>query len=360
MVSAKSLADQSRPALVGKLRRLGGLFALYGLLLLASAHWIGQDIEETIGTQGISRNAMKAGVADAVGRLNAVLIISGLSIFPAFLFGALVTGRFVRRHFEEIESITRRKSQFVSMVTHEMRTPLNAIKGFADLLASGASGELTPEQTDSLREIQKGSENMRALINDILDLSKIEAGAIALNPAPFEMAGLMDEVAASLRPVGDRRKAHFIVQCPAGLRAVADRARIRQVLFNLVSNAVKFSSEEGIIMMSAGGLDGVVSVRVVDSGCGMEEEEVKHLFEEFRQTRAGRQVNESTGLGLAISRKLVELHGGLIGAASMPGMGTVIHFTLPEAPPEPIAADKGCSEQAEFPADRVEILAGRS
>lgn len=321
-------SERSRVILVGKLRRIGGFFALFILLLLASVHWIFQDIRAA-GDLELSSVEMRALIEHAVGRVNLVLVVAGVALVPVLLLASVVVARFVRHHFEEIEKASRYKTQFVSMVSHELRTPLNAINGFATFLATGGAGKLTDAQVDCVREIREGSKHMKDLINDLLDVAKIEAGKIALVRAEFQLGVLIEETARVASPVAAARQVRIVRYGDVAPMVDGDRRRIRQILLNLISNAIKYSPVGGQIELSARHVGNIVRVTVADSGPGISREEQEKLFQEYYQTKAARTVPEGTGLGLAICRKLIEMHGGKIWVASEPGKGSKFHFSLP-------------------------------
>lgn len=323
-----SLADQNRPQLMAKLRRVGGFSVLLMLLALASIHWIAQDIGEATASR-IPKAEMKTLVNEALARLNLILVIAGLAMAPVAGISLMLISRFVRRHFEAIEDATRRKSQLVRWVAHELRTPLNGVKGFADILATGARGPLSPDQLECLREIRGGAAHMKTVLNDLLDLAKIEAGSIALAIEDLTVAGLIADVQGTVGSLAEARKVRLLPEGDLGLELRADFNRTRQVILNLVSNALKFSPEGRVVHMGATAEGGMVLFSVRDEGPGMTDGEQATLFEEFRQTPAGEAQSEGAGLGLAISRRLVELQGGRIWVESRPGEGTRFSFTLP-------------------------------
>ncbi len=321
-------SERSREALVGKLRRIGGFFVLFILLLLASVHWIFQDIRAASGLE-LSSVEMHVLIEAAVGRVNHVLIVAGVMLVPVLLIASVVVARFVRHHFEEIEAASRYKTQFVSMVSHELRTPLNAINGFATFLGSGGAGKLTDAQVDCVREITAGSNHMKELINDLLDVAKIESGKISLSRTEFQLGVLIEETARVANPVAAARQVRLVRYGDAAPMVEGDRHRIKQVLLNLISNAIKYSPVGGQIELSARHFGNTVRVTVSDNGPGIAKEEQAKLFQEYYQAAAARTVPEGTGLGLAICRKLIEMHGGRIWVSSESGKGSKFHFTLP-------------------------------
>jgi PAS domain S-box-containing protein len=232
----------------------------------------------------------------------------------------------------EVERASRLKSEFVARMSHELRTPMNAIIGFSDLLAEGIEGPLNEIQKSFVEHIQRGAGHLLELINDVLDLSKIEAGRIELRLQDFRPADALAEVLAVIRPLAEAKRLHVESALPAELAVCADRTRFKQILYNLLSNAVKFTPEEGRLWVDAGLESGTVWIAVNDTGVGIPQGEHRAIFAEFYQVgTTTKGVKEGTGLGLAITRKLVELHGGTIEVESEPGKGSRFTFTLPAA-----------------------------
>ncbi len=232
----------------------------------------------------------------------------------------------------EVERASRLKSEFVARMSHELRTPMNAIIGFSDLLAEGTEGPLNETQTSFVGHIQRGAGHLLELINDVLDLSKIEAGRIELRLQDFRPADALAEVLAVIRPLAEAKRLRVESALPVEFEVSADRTRFKQILYNLLSNAVKFTPEGGRVWIDAGVESGAVWIAVNDTGVGIPAGEHRAIFAEFYQVGATTKgVKEGTGLGLAITRKLVELHGGRIDVESEPGKGSRFTFTLPAA-----------------------------
>jgi signal transduction histidine kinase len=233
----------------------------------------------------------------------------------------------------ELDQAAKLKDQFLANVSHELRTPLNSVIGFSDLLLTMASPEspLTDTQRDYLETIARNGRHLLDLINELLDLSKIAAGRMQLTLAPLALDGLLREVADSVRAQLEARQ-HKLAIDPVRepLIVTADRGRLRQVLLNLVSNAIKFTTDGGRITVSAQIAGDRVRVAVSDTGIGIAPEDQQKLFREFVQLdgSASRRY-EGTGLGLALSKRLVELHGGTIGVESRLGQGSTFWFTVP-------------------------------
>jgi len=231
---------------------------------------------------------------------------------------------------EEIERGSKFKDQFLSTMSHELRTPLNAVLGFSDLLTEERYGTLNDRQKRYLNHIHQGGKHLLSLINDILDLSRIEAGRLQLSIENVRIGKSLAEAVDAMRPLADK-KSHVLVHgAPADLSVRADATRLKQVLMNLIGNAIKFTPEEGKIEVSAKDLGDVVRVEVRDSGPGIPPEEQKRIFEAFYRLQK-HEKSEGTGLGLAITQRLVELHGGQLSIESEMGKGSCFFFTLPSA-----------------------------
>jgi signal transduction histidine kinase/CheY-like chemotaxis protein len=237
----------------------------------------------------------------------------------------------ILRAKDELERASKFKDQFLSTMSHELRTPLNAVLGFSELLTEERYGPLNERQQRYVKHIHTGGKHLLALINDILDLSKIEAGRLQLAienvPVPMSLAEVVD----TMRPLADKKAQTLLRQAPSGLSVRADPTRFKQVLMNLVGNAIKFTPDGGEIRLSAHRVDEAVRVEVRDSGPGIPVEEQQHIFEAFYRLGEADKKTEGTGLGLAITRRLVELHGGNLGLESQPGSGSCFYFTLPGA-----------------------------
>ena len=230
----------------------------------------------------------------------------------------------------EVEKANRLKSNFLATMSHELRTPLNAIVGFADLLARQTAGPLTQKQDRFVRHIKEGSRHLLALIDDILDLSKIEAGRLDLKFESFSICAAADDVLSTLRPLAAAKEIDLTTELSPDLVLHADRVRVKQILYNLLSNAIKFTPAPGRVRLVAGLNEAVIHISVIDTGIGIPFEEQEAIFETFhRCLTATQEVCEGTGLGLSITRLLVEQHGGRIWVQSEPGKGSQFHLTLP-------------------------------
>ncbi|MBF0395121.1 MAG: PAS domain-containing sensor histidine kinase, partial [Alphaproteobacteria bacterium] len=230
---------------------------------------------------------------------------------------------------EAAEAASQTKSAFLANMSHELRTPLNAIIGYAELLEDDVTGE---EQTGDLKKIQGAGRHLLSLINEILDLSKIEAGRMDIHPEAFPIADLVSEVAVTIRPLVEKNGNRLQVDCaPDAGTMLSDQIRVRQVLFNLLSNAAKFTKDGAVVLVVAREADGVLfSVR--DTGIGMAPEQMRRLFKEFSQADSSTTRRYGgTGLGLAISKRFAELLGGDITVESRQGLGSTFTVRLPVA-----------------------------
>jgi signal transduction histidine kinase len=236
----------------------------------------------------------------------------------------------LRRLYGELETASRHKSEFLANMSHELRTPLNAILGFSQVLRERMFGELNEKQEEYLDDILASGNHLLSLINDVLDLSKVEAGQVELEVAPFSLREALERGVVMVRERASERGVQLGLEIAPEVDVVAaDERRIRQVVFNLLSNAVKFTPAGGRIDVEAAQLDGKIHVSVADTGPGIAPEDQERIFEEFQQTDVGVRQREGTGLGLALSKRLVELHGGRIWVESKPGAGSRFVFTLP-------------------------------
>ena len=233
----------------------------------------------------------------------------------------------------ELEAASKHKSEFLANMSHELRTPLNAISGFSQVLRKGLFGEINDKQADYLDDILASARHLQSLIDDVLDLSKVEAGQIELEVMPFSLREALERGVVIVRERATREDVRVSVSSDPGVDTVmGDERRIRQVVFNLLSNAVKFAPAGGAIDVTTARVDGEVRVSITDDGPGIAPEDQLRIFEEFQQAAAGKQQREGTGLGLALSKRLIELHGGHIWVDSELGKGSTFVFTLPAQP----------------------------
>jgi len=225
---------------------------------------------------------------------------------------------------------TEAKSRFLANMSHELRTPLNAIIGFADVLGQRMFGQLNERQTEYVKDIAGSGRHLLALINDILDLSKVEAGRMTLEPAAFSLREALTNGATMVRERAASRGITLALEIAPDVDVItADERKVRQVVFNLLSNAVKFTPPGGRITVTATRDAQEVRIAVADSGVGIAPDDQGRIFEEFAQTTDGRQQSEGTGLGLSLAKRFVELHGGRIWVESELGKGSTFAFVLP-------------------------------
>jgi signal transduction histidine kinase len=230
----------------------------------------------------------------------------------------------------QLQIADRHKSEFLASMSHELRTPLNAIIGFADVLKGGMAGELRGRQGEYLGDIVESGRHLLSLINDILDLAKVEAGRMELEVTSFSLPAALGNGMTMIRERAQQHAIDLQLEISPEVGTVSgDERKVKQVVFNLLSNAVKFTPDGGHVAVSAERRDGEIRVAVRDSGVGISAEDQARIFEEFAQTKDGRRAAEGTGLGLTLTKRLVELHGGRIWVESEPGKGSTFTFAIP-------------------------------
>ena len=280
--------------------------------------------DHLIGGLVVSRNTPGEFPAQIVQLLQTFATQSALAIQNARLF------REIESKSRELEVASQHKSEFLASMSHELRTPLNAVIGFSDVLLQGMFGETNEKQTEYLRDILASGQHLLSLINDILDLSKIEAGRMELDLADFDLPSAIDDALLLMRERAGRRGIAVARRVDEGLGQIhADQRKVKQVLLNLLSNAVKFTPEGGRIDVQATLASDAAEISVIDTGIGIAPEDHEAVFEEFRQVGRADRKAEGTGLGLALCRKFVELHGGRIWVKSELGAGSTFTFSLP-------------------------------
>jgi signal transduction histidine kinase len=263
--------------------------------------------------------------AEVVNLLQTFATQSALAIQNARLF------REIEEKSRQIEMANRHKSEFLANMSHELRTPLNAIIGFSEVLGERMFGELNEKQAEYTDDILSSGRHLLSLINDILDLSKVEAGRMELELTKFDLPMAIDNALTLIRERASRHgiRLHHSVDERLG-ELTGDERKIKQILLNLLSNAVKFTPEGGRVDVDAVSSDGIVEISVSDTGIGIAPQDQETIFEEFRQVGTDyAQKREGTGLGLTLTRKFVELHGGKIWVESELGRGSRFIFTLP-------------------------------
>jgi signal transduction histidine kinase len=279
---------------------------------------------ELIGALVVRRKRVGAFAEDTVGLLQSFAAQSAVAIQNARLF------REIEQKSSELAAASRHKSEFLANMSHELRTPLNAVLGYAELIEDGIYGEVSAKMQGVLERIQQNGRHLLGLINDVLDLSKIEAGQLTLSPVDYSMRELALDVVSATEALAAEKKLALEVEVPPDLpRGRGDERRLTQVLLNLVSNAIKFT-ETGSVGIRATVEDGSFLVAVTDTGVGIAPEDRERIFEEFQQVdSSSTRKKGGTGLGLAIARRIVEMHGGRIWVESALGEGTTFYFTLP-------------------------------
>ena len=235
------------------------------------------------------------------------------------------------RLYRQIEAANRHKSEFLATMSHELRTPLNAIIGFSEVLIEKLFGELNDKQLEYMQDIHGSGHHLLTLINDILDLSKIEAGRMDLDIASFDLGELLESAAMMVRERAVRHGLTLALDVGDGLDDwVADPRKVKQAVVNLLSNAVKFTPVGGSVTLRARRVGDSIEIAVIDTGVGIASDQQALVFEEFRQASGDYlRKQEGTGLGLALAKRFVELHGGTMSLASTPGKGSTFAFTLP-------------------------------
>ncbi len=242
-----------------------------------------------------------------------------------------VTNEQLELRNREVERANRLKSEFLASMSHELRTPLHTVIGFADLLAEELKGPLNSDQKRFVGHIQRDSRHVLDLINDILDVSKIEAGRLDLHPELFKAADAISEAVTGLKPIAKGKGLLLLEDLDRKLNISADPVRFKQIIYNLVSNAIKFTSEGGTITVECSERSDEAFFAVADTGIGIPAAEQQAIFDKFFQLASTtRGVREGTGLGLAITKNIIELHGGRIWVDSKPGEGSRFQFVLPK------------------------------
>jgi PAS domain S-box-containing protein len=241
----------------------------------------------------------------------------------------------------QAEAADRIKSAFLATMSHELRTPLNSIIGFTGIVLQGLAGPLTPEQQKQLGMVRGSARHLLDLINDVLDISKIEAGQLEVRDEPVDLAALLERTVGTIRPLAAQKGLALETRIPDTLPALrSDRRRVEQILLNLLNNAVKFTDRGGVTLTVRAGPDvrladrrPAVALAVADTGIGIRPADLQRLFQPFQQVDSGlSRQHEGTGLGLAICRRLAELLGGTITVQSTWGVGSTFTVTLPLAP----------------------------
>ena len=236
----------------------------------------------------------------------------------------------VIRDITELVRLGEKRSEFVSQVSHELRTPLSAIIGAVKLLTEGRAGELSETQARLLHITDKESNHLMIIINDLLDLAKLESGAMLIEQSDVDLEDLLNDTTDSLKNLADDKELELVVRAESLEGPVlCDAVRIRQVLLNLVGNAIKFTDAGGTVSVVATRDGAQATVEVIDTGAGIPEDQQQAIFDKFEQVGSAKARKNGTGLGLSIARSIVESHGGVLGVRSEVGVGSTFYFTLP-------------------------------
>ncbi len=296
--------------------------------------------DQIIGALTVNRRAPGAFAPELIEVLKTFATQSALAIQNARLFHEIADkGR-------QLEAASRHKSEFLANMSHELRTPLNAILGFSEVLAERMFGEINAKQAEYLQDILSSGRHLLSLINDILDLAKVEAGRLELELGRFHLPTALDNALTLVRERASRHRITLTQTVDERVDdIVADERKVKQILLNLLSNAVKFTPEGGRVGLTATLADGAVTIAVSDTGVGIAPEDQAAIFEEFRQVgRDDTRRQEGTGLGLTLAKRFAELHGGRIGVQSHVGQGSTFTFTLPVRLDDRGASDQGGGE----------------
>jgi signal transduction histidine kinase len=300
-------------------RKLGGYRTIIGVPMLREG--------VTLGVITLSRREVRPFTDREIELLTTFADQAAIAIENVRLFDE------IQDKNRQLQRASENKSQFVSSMSHELRTPLNAIIGLTEMMVTNAARFGTEKAMEPLQRVNRAGTHLLGLINQVLDLSKIEAGKLELNPQTVQLAPLIDEVVGTARQLADQNKNRLTAEAPDDLGSLTvDPMRLRQILLNLLSNACKFTKEGEVKLKARRLVDGRgwIELAVADSGIGMTAEQQAKIFEEFTQADASTaQRFGGTGLGLAITRKLARMMGGDVTVKSEPGKGSVFTVRLP-------------------------------
>ncbi len=244
------------------------------------------------------------------------------------------TNRELNEANAKLRELAEMKEEFLALTTHDLRSPLTVISGVISFFTSGRLGELSPEQQNMVAMMERNTQSLIELVNDLLDASKLESGTMRLDVSSTDLQILVKELREAMEPLAREKEIALEDNLPGNLPPLnADRAKLRRILVNLLSNALKFTPKGGRVEVRAKQQDGAALICVIDTGVGIPPEDIEHLFDKYAQARSRATRSEKgTGLGLYITRQLVELHGGKISAQSEVGRGSTFSFTIPVAP----------------------------
>jgi GAF domain-containing protein len=311
-------SDPTVPSFARRGWELEGLRAV----IVAPMLWEGKSL----GTVFVGRESPGAYSDKDIALLRTFADQAAIAVQNAHLF------REIQEKSRQLEVANQHKSEFLANMSHELRTPLNAIIGFSEVLLERMFGDINEKQDDYLKDIHSSGKHLLTLINDILDLSKVEAGRMELEPAKFDLPSAIGNAMTLIRERAQRHGIGLSVHVEPGIgEIVADERKLKQILLNLLTNAVKFTPDGGKVDVSARRDDGSVLIAVRDTGIGIAAEDQDAVFDAFRQVgKHYTNKQEGTGLGLTLTRKFVELHGGRIWLESAPGKGSTFTFNIPE------------------------------
>ena len=310
-------------------RRSQQLIAVFGVvsILLALALGYGISVSVVEPVQAMEQRMREIAAGDFANEVQ----VGNRDELGSLAAGLNAMNQRLGRLYRELEAISQHKSEFLANMSHELRTPLNAVIGFSEVLEDRLFGELNEKQMEYVHDIHASGHHLLSLINDVLDLSKIEAGKVELDRSLFDLPSTIEGTTTLVRERAVRRGLEISASIDRQLGGIeADERKVRQVLLNLLSNAVKFTASGGRIEVGAKRVGKEVHIWVSDTGVGIAPEDQEAVFEEFTQVGRGYAgKREGTGLGLTLARKFVELHGGRIWLESVPGEGSTFIFSLP-------------------------------